>query len=48
MIILQWCKTQIMCLLILVYIGIIYIREGNNLNKLTQKSNCNHIFDLFL
>ena len=47
MIILQWCKTQIMCLLILVYVGIIYIREGNNLNKITQKSNCNHIFDLF-
>lgn len=45
MIILQWCKTQIMCLLILVYIGIIFIREGNNLNRLSQKSNCNHIFD---
>lgn len=47
MIILQWCKTQIMCLLILVYVGIIYIREGNSLNKISQKSNCNHIFDLF-
>ena len=47
MTILQCCKTQIMCLLILAYIGIIYIREGNNLNKITRKSNCNHIFDVF-
>ena len=45
MIILQWCKTQIMCLLILVYIGMILIKDGNNLNQLTKKSNCNHIFD---
>lgn len=34
MIVLQWCKTQIMCLLILVYVGGIQIREGNNLKKL--------------
>lgn len=47
MIILQWCKTQIMCLLILIYIGIIYTKEGNNLNRLTHKSNCNKIFDFF-
>lgn len=46
MIVLQWCKTQIMCFLILAYIGIMFIREGNNLNRLTQKANCNHIFDL--
>lgn len=45
MIILQWCKTQIMCLLILMCIGIIFIKEGNNLNRLTHRSNCNHIFD---
>ncbi len=45
MIILQWCKTQVMCLLLLMYIGITFIREGNNLNRITQKSNCNHIFD---
>ena len=45
MIILQWCKMQIMCLLILVYIGITYIREGRNLNRMTKKSNCNHLFD---
>lgn len=45
MIILQWCKMQIMCLLILIYMGIMYIREGNHLNKITKKSNCNHLFD---
>ena len=47
MVILQWCKTQIMCILLLVYIGIIYIKEGNALNRITRKSNCNHIFDWF-
>lgn len=47
MIILQWCKTQVMCLLLLMYIGIIFIREGNSLNRITQKSNCNRIFDWF-
>lgn len=46
MIILQWCKTQIMCLLILAYIGIIYIREGNHLKKINKKNNCNFIFDV--
>lgn len=45
MIILQWCKTQIMCLLILAYIGIIYIREENHLNQISKKNNCNFIFD---
>ena len=45
MIILQWCKMQIMCLLILTYIGIIFIREGKQLNRITKKSNCNHLFD---
>lgn len=45
---LQWCKTQIMCLLILAYIEIIYTREGNSLNKITKTSNCNRIFDLSL
>lgn len=47
MIILQWCKTQIICLMILAYIGLIYIKEGNNLNKITRRSNCNIIFDIF-
>ena len=43
--ILQWCKMQIMCLLILAYVGMTFIKDGNNLNKITKKSNCNHIFD---
>ncbi|MGN0166207.1 MAG: HD-GYP domain-containing protein [Lachnospiraceae bacterium] len=46
MIILRWCKAQILCLLLLIYVGLIYIREGNNLNKLTKKSNCNRVFDM--
>ena len=46
MIILQWCKMQIMCLLILVYIGIIFIREGNHLNRISKNVNCNPLFDV--
>ena len=45
MIILQWCKMQIMCLMVLLYVGHIYIREGNSLDKLTEASNCNKLFD---
>lgn len=45
MAILQWCRMQIMCLLILAYIGIIYIREGNILNRISAKTNCNYIYD---
>ena len=45
MIILQWSKVQIMCLLILIYVGTIYIKDGNNLNRITHKSNSNYVFD---
>ena len=45
MIILQYCKTQIICFLILAYIGILFIKEGNGINRLTKKSSCNSIFD---
>ncbi|MCI7130802.1 MAG: HD domain-containing protein [Lachnospiraceae bacterium] len=45
MVILQWCKMQIMCLLILIYVGYIYMREGFLLDRVTKKSNCNRIFD---
>lgn len=45
--ILIWCKTQIVCILILGYIGIQFIREGTQLNKLSGKLNCNKIFDSF-
>lgn len=45
--VLMWCKTQIVCLLILGYIGIQFIRDGQQLNHLSGESNCNHIFDVF-
>lgn len=45
MIVLQWCKTQILCFVILAYIGILVIREGNDLNKICPRSECNVIFD---
>ena len=45
MMILQWCKTQIMAILILAYVEIIYIREGNNLIRRTKIYNCNKLFD---
>ena len=43
----QWCKMQIMCLLILAYIGCTYIKEGNHLNKVTKRSYCNSFFDIY-
>ena len=46
MIILQWCKMQVMCLLILAYIGIIFMREGNQLNRISQNVNGNPLFDV--
>lgn len=46
MMILQWSKTQIMALLILMYVGILYIIEGNRLNRTTHRSNCNGIFSM--
>ncbi|MGN1250357.1 MAG: HD-GYP domain-containing protein, partial [Candidatus Spyradocola sp.] len=48
MMMLQWCKTQIMSLLILAYIGLAYIREGTHLNRISRKDNCNPIFDASL
>lgn len=45
MVILQWCKMQVMCLLILIYVGYVYMREGYHLDRVTEKSNCNRIFD---
>lgn len=45
--IIQWCKMQIMCLLILIYIGCTYIKDGNYLKKVTKSSYCNSFFDVF-
>lgn len=42
--ILQYAKTQITALLVLIYVGILYIIEGERLNKLMNKSNCNPIY----
>lgn len=44
MLILQYAKTQITALLVLVYVGILYIIEGERLNKLMNKSNCNPFY----
>lgn len=44
--ILQWCKMQILCLLILIYVGIVFIKEGNAMNRITKKMYCNKLFDL--
>ncbi|MGN1137228.1 MAG: HD-GYP domain-containing protein [Oscillospiraceae bacterium] len=46
MIVLQWSKTQIMSLLLLMYVGLLYIREGNRLNKITHKSTCNIVYSM--
>ena len=45
MMILQYCKTQIMAILILAYVELVYIKEGNHLIKLTKVFNCNKFFD---
>lgn len=44
MIVLHWAKTQLMFLLLLIYVGVLYIREGNRLNKITRKSGCNPVY----
>lgn len=45
--IIKWCKMQIMCLLIILYIGSTYIKEGNYLKKVSKKSYCNLFFDAY-
>lgn len=42
----QSCKLQIASLLFLMYIGYLYIKEGNGLNKKSGKQLCNNTFDL--
>lgn len=46
MIILQYCKMQIICLLVLLYVGYIFVREGYYLNRITGRSTCNRMFDI--
>ena len=45
MMIWQWCKIQVMAILILAYVRLIYTRDGWRLNRLTRRSNCNVLFD---
>lgn len=46
--VLQWCKTQIMAILILAYVEILYTKEGNSLIRLTKNHFCNKLFDASL
>lgn len=45
---LQWCKAQILAILVLAYIEIIYTREGYSLIRLSRQSFCNKLFDFSL
>lgn len=40
------CKYQICCFMILFYIGYRFIRDGNRLDKLSRKKNCNTYYDI--
>lgn len=44
--IVQTCKLQIACLVILMYVGYLYIKEGNRLSRNSGKKFCNRYFDV--
>ncbi len=46
--VLRYCKTQIACLVILLLIGCIYIRDSTLLNKRANRHLCNQLFDALL
>lgn len=48
MMIFQWCKTQILTQLILIYLEIVYTRDGRSLIRLTKRFSCNRLFDCSL
>lgn len=48
MAIFQWCKTQIMAIMVLAYVEFIFVREERALNRLTKKSGFNPLFDYSL
>lgn len=49
MIMLQWCKTQVICFIVLLYISTFLIHKGSVLSRTIQKSNRNSLFKgLFL
>lgn len=43
--IIRTCKLQIACLILLFYIGYLFIKDGNTLNEKSGKSMCNCDFD---
>ena len=40
-----YCKLQIACLVILLFLGFQFIREGNRFNEILGKQSCNPLFD---
>lgn len=48
MAIFQWCKTQIMAIMVLAYVEFVFVREERALNRLTKKSGFNPLFDYSL
>ena len=45
MFILGWCKAQIACLAILIYIYMMYVNDGRHLNKITGKKGGDPVFN---
>ena len=45
MFVLGWCKAQIACLAILIYIYMMYVNDGRHLNKITGKKGGNPVFN---
>ena len=48
MAIFQWCKTQIMAIMVLAYVEFVFVREERALDRLTKKSGFNPLFDYSL
>ena len=44
----QWCKTQIMAIMVLAYVEFVFVREERALDRLTKKSGFNPLFDYSL
>lgn len=45
MFVLSWCKAQVACLAILIYIHIMYVNDGKHLSRLTGKKGGNPVFN---
>ena len=44
----QWCKTQIMAIMVLAYVEFVFVREERALDRLTKKTGFNPLFDYSL